>query len=615
MAAPPFRVKAVFDYASQHEDDLSFSNGQIITVNDEEDDDWYYGEYPTADGQTKQGLFPRNFVERYEPTTPPRPTRQSRPRKEAQIEPEPEVPEEGRAQPNVLANREEPQHKRTDEGPEPPEHEEVQDVSASDPQSSQVQGGSLPIRGNAEEAVQSAQPALSQATKHPQQPSSMKGPPPIASKPTSSAFRDRIAAFDKRTAAPIQPSKPGQSFASVKKSFVAAPPSRDAYVRPPPEVPQAKVFKVQEDPSAQNIPAREDSRVPEAPATEDQPKPTSLKERIALLQQQQLEQAARHADAAQKKEKPKKPTKKKSEQSADTTATRDDTPLDRAATGAASIETEDDISMLSQPSRLRSRSKERTPVGSPPQVPQELMSDSNDADQSAGGETEEGEIFTSSKKSSRPLAPAQPPVPFARPPAPAPSALDEEESEASEESEPLAQVETAAKVEEEDGGVEDVEEEEEMDPEIKRRMEIRDRMAKMSGGMGMAGMFGGPAALPAMGAKKSKPGSGTSKKQSTENDISTSTSSPPQPVPIMALPGMAMPGINRVKTPELMDGPKETSAAVDRLERQTSAAQSLEGYNDPDDDEDEATLKERLRSPPLPTRGVSTSLSQIRISD
>ena len=47
---------------------------------------------------------------------------------------------------------------------------------------------------------------------------------------------------------------------------------------------------------------------PNVPDEEEQPKPTSLKERIALLQKQQMEQASRHADAAQKKEKVKELT-------------------------------------------------------------------------------------------------------------------------------------------------------------------------------------------------------------------------------------------------------------------------------------------------------------------
>ena len=38
--AVPFRVKALYEYTSTHEDDLPFAVGQIITVTDEEDDAW-----------------------------------------------------------------------------------------------------------------------------------------------------------------------------------------------------------------------------------------------------------------------------------------------------------------------------------------------------------------------------------------------------------------------------------------------------------------------------------------------------------------------------------------------------------------------------------------------
>src|SRR3978361_543326 len=89
MTSPPFKVKAVFEYTSPHDDDLHFPNGQIITVTEEEDDDWYSGEYMDASGEKQQGIFPKNLVEKYEPTAPPRPTRINRPKKEVEPAPEP----------------------------------------------------------------------------------------------------------------------------------------------------------------------------------------------------------------------------------------------------------------------------------------------------------------------------------------------------------------------------------------------------------------------------------------------------------------------------------------------------------------------------------------------
>ena len=77
-----FRVKALYEYTSPHEDDLTFDAGQVITVTEEEDEDWYGGEYTDANGAKQEGIFPRNFVEKIEPTAPPRPAR-ARPKKDS----------------------------------------------------------------------------------------------------------------------------------------------------------------------------------------------------------------------------------------------------------------------------------------------------------------------------------------------------------------------------------------------------------------------------------------------------------------------------------------------------------------------------------------------------
>lgn len=70
-----YKVKAIFEYTSEHDDDLKFPLGQIITVTEEEDAEWLVGQYTDDAGQHQEGMFPRNFVEKYEPVAPPRPTR------------------------------------------------------------------------------------------------------------------------------------------------------------------------------------------------------------------------------------------------------------------------------------------------------------------------------------------------------------------------------------------------------------------------------------------------------------------------------------------------------------------------------------------------------------
>jgi myosin tail region-interacting protein MTI1 len=56
------QVKAKYDYHSGHEDDLSFSAGQILNVTEEVDEEWYNGEYHDGNGTHHRGMFPRNFV-------------------------------------------------------------------------------------------------------------------------------------------------------------------------------------------------------------------------------------------------------------------------------------------------------------------------------------------------------------------------------------------------------------------------------------------------------------------------------------------------------------------------------------------------------------------------
>lgn len=82
MAGLPFKVKSVYEYTSEHDDDLTFPIGQVITVVELEGDDWYVGEYTDASGAKREGLFPTNFVEKFEPEVPVRPSRPARAKQE-----------------------------------------------------------------------------------------------------------------------------------------------------------------------------------------------------------------------------------------------------------------------------------------------------------------------------------------------------------------------------------------------------------------------------------------------------------------------------------------------------------------------------------------------------
>ena len=483
MSTIPFKVKAVYDYSSPHEDDLSFSTGQIITVTEEEDSEWYVGEYIEENGSKKDGLFPRNFVEKYEPQAPPRPTR-SRPKQDPQpsTEPPPAALEEEHAQTEAVINK----------------SEEV--VTYSEPATIKEEHPPAP-------KPQPAKQVGSAASKPP--------PPETTAKPTSNSFKDRIAAFNKPAAPPIapKPSVPSGGQPFIKKPFVAPPLARNAYVPPPrAEVPQ-KTHKREEDPEVaerrlQDQKDAEGAGLPgaaEREEGEEAPKTTSLKDRIALLQKQQQEQAARRAESASK-DKPKKPAKPKPEAS---TLHEEET------------EAKEDLATPEERSRLSSDISRPIPgrLTAPDDEPEDelrdVLSDGNEADQSGAGETTEDAGGDSTEvEESVDRAKPRPAVPFSG-------------SSTVETRPPLSQAHQGDENEENKNAEE--EEEEEMDPETRRKEELRARMAKMSGGMGMAGMFGMPPPKPPV-----KKQSGGSENRSPSEEA---RSPPRQRVPVVPMPG------------------------------------------------------------------------------
>lgn len=508
MSITPFTVRAVFEYSSTHEDDLNFPIGQIITVTAEEDEEWYFGEYTDDSGTKREGIFPKNFVEKYEPPAPPRPSRPSRVKKDTDVVPPPEPAVEA----PVPESKPEPEPEPEVEADSQVNKETVSHLAQSPPSVAHVSSSEVPVSPPKQEQAPAPPPAPAEPAP---KPASKPPPPAVADKPTGSSFKDRIAAFNKASAPPIAPFKPGglssqNSNAFIKKPFVAPPPSKDAYV-PPPREPPPKIYRREEDPEFMDRAGREPPVSEHRPAvteaaeeqSEDQPKPTSLKERIAMLQKQQLEQAARHAEALQKKEKPKKPPKKRAESHEQAPVPAEGAELERTDT----TETARDHTSATAASQL----------ASPPQPSRELMSDTNDADYSAAGDTEDAETSTGKEE------------------------LDERpaRSSRSKSSAPAERREEAEGEDEEDEETEG-EEEEEIDPEIKRRMELRERMAKMSGGMGMMGMFGPPGGLPGLsglGTRKPKASADSDRKTSGESER-TAPQMQAAPVPLMALPGM-----------------------------------------------------------------------------
>ena len=491
-AGPPFKVKALFEYKSPHEDDLKFPANQIITVTEEEDADWYIGEYVDASGEQQSGLFPRNFVERYEPVAPPRPTRASRP-KQAEVAPAP-VQQPPASQ---LAAPESPSAApaRHEEPPPPSERSEAPPIAEAHPEPSP--------------APQSGPSSSSAAPK--------KAPPPVAEKPSS--FRDRIAAFNKQAAPPIAPFKPGGAAAPstfIKKPFVAPPPARDAYVPPPREAALQKTYRRDEDPEIaerQRQDQDDAERAGLAPgdgnSEEEVPKAVSLKERIALLQKQQMEQATRRAETTNK-EKPKRPSKKRSESYEDQEAVARDS-FDTES-GDAAARKSADFSRV-----VPARQLPKVPKGEEePHKERELFSDANDADQSAAGETTEdaeGDETSVEEDERKDHGKAR------AAPAQEPDVGDKEDE-----------------IEEVEAGGEDGEE---VDEETRRQMALRERMAKLSGGMGMGAMFrpSGGLAMPGMSGmpKKQKPARPEARDEDADEEVSAS---PAQRMPMVPIPGM-----------------------------------------------------------------------------
>ncbi|PIA93405.1 SH3 domain-containing protein [Cercospora beticola] len=557
-----FKVKALYEFEAKEEDDLGFDGGQIIDVTEEIDANWLEGKYTDASGESKSGIFPREFVEKYEPPVPSRPTRPARPKQEPVPEPVPEPVEDTPASDPIEDARDVPAVPAVTKPPLPPvdttpalpPREEVRSPPAN------VKSPTLPSEPPAAPKPTPAEPAA---------PAAKKPPPPIAAK--SNAFRDRIAAFNAPAAAPIAPMVPGgpRSGANtfIKKPFVAPPPMANSYVPPPVKAePVHKPYIREEDPEIKRR-REEDQAAAEAAGfsvdasgeqqddAEDVPKPQTLKERIALLQQQQLEQAQRRADGGQKKEKKAAPRQASEssehgqlpEPDADADESEDTTPHPRQSLEAPA----------ERPRVPSAQRKPSEPLSPGPVAPDsELVSDGNDADQSAAGETTEDDAGT----------------------------IGPEDSDETSAPRPLQRSPTVSKrdpaANEENDTTEDAEDDEDsMDEETRKRMEIRERMAKMSGGMGMPGMFG---AMPLPGAAPIK-----KRKEKKPSDEAPPTSPPPQ----QRVPMIPVPGLQRVQSPE--------SATSQHDERFTPAHGDDEHESVPPPRR--STGEDRGPPPPIPT--------------
>ncbi|KAK3072196.1 hypothetical protein LTR53_007267 [Teratosphaeriaceae sp. CCFEE 6253] len=544
MAAPPFKVKAVYDYASEHDDDLKFPMGQVINVTELEGDDWYVGQYTDGQGAKQEGLFPSNFVERYEPSVPTRPTRAARP-KSTVIAPPP-APEED---------------EREEEENEPPSLPVL-----SKPQPPPIEAPAVERR---EEAVRSPASAVSQkppparaepppapkpapAEPVPEVVNAAKPPPPVA--PKSNAFKDRIAAFNSASASPIAPITPsGRGPAKneyIKKPFVAPPPSRNAYIPPVQKVePVHKPYIREEDPEIRHRQEEDHAAAEAAGLTcdapsnvnapggageeEDAPKPMSLKERMAMLQKEQEAQRARHAEPPARKERkapPQKPAASMERAVPPPTPAHqeedEEAELERVPTQRQSLDVHRE--------RPRVPSAQTRPAEPLPVAPEhEDLSGGEEADQSGAGDMTEDDAATIGGHDSASISDKQ-----FEPPLPRAVAVPTREADAGDAGETAADPEQGE------------EEEEEMDEEEQRKQRLRERMARLAGGQQGGGPFNPFGMPPAVGGSAPKKRIPTRERQATEDDGPTSMQQQmPQMVAIPGMGGAPLPP-RREKSPD-----------------------------------------------------------------
>ncbi|KAK6333911.1 hypothetical protein TWF730_004090 [Orbilia blumenaviensis] len=491
-AGPPYTVCALYDYSSPHEDDLNFTTGQKIRVTEEEGTDWLHGQYRDNQGALHQGIFPKNYVERIE---------------------EPELP---KLPPVPLR----PQHDDSKKSA-PPAAVADEPLKSPPKQQPPAPAAATPVEQNPA-PVSKEQPVNRKSFVAPRTKSETPKP---ALSPTSTeeddkpvgSFRDRIAAFNRSTAAPLAPTH-GQPRSSgfIKKPFVPPPPSKNAFIPPVQQhvEPRRDVESrppIPKDPPVNNNNKQQQQE--EDPAQEEPPKVSSLKDRIAMLQSSQLNPAL-----GGKPKKPPKPPPKKKEESAPRPETQDlPKSLETASEGDSSLP--------------------RTSLETPGTTNEAAAVDGQNATREASHDAEGAQ--------------APQPIPNLQEGVKPESAGSQVKAEG-EEAEAGGDEEGKGEGEEE----EEEEEEEEVDPEIARRLAIRERIMKMSmsGGMGgMGGMYGG---IPMMGGPAAyRPPPKTPKMEPTTVEPEPPASSGPQPEQFRMIPILPM---GRAPIP-----PLPTQAAAD----------------------------------------------------
>lgn len=596
---PPYQARAIYEYKSEHADDLNFSAGQIISVEAVEDEEWLRGSFDD-DGTKLSGIFPKSFVEACKPATRSvsvRPDNHTtavvlaQDEDNAVIEPPSEIQGETKdlveelhdldvtekselsLEPTIevapIPGNSKKVSQKDNELDSLPEKAPVDDKDSQKPiadagamsESAIKQARTKSPLAAAENRNLDTATVENTVNSEPRKPNIVDSSQKPEGKPVkSNAFRDRIAAFNKQEAAPIAP-KPLAKPSFAKKPFIAPPPSRDAYVPSPAQnkprlVPATNITK--------NVVNRSESEpIPQSSSIEDAPKIGSLKDRIAALQAERAQTAA------------KKSTPTPDVSAADTEELTDkgihkgqDTASTRLVIAADIIS---DETIVDEGKPRQSKQPPTVPATSQ-SLDEELVSQDEagpapvhkeDSIRSTGpGSIEALAKVPSGTATTESRLPFRPETIEAdeRISAPGPPITT---TPTPKQERPTSQrLETAEKVSDKEREEAEQEEEISIDPEELRKQQLRERMAKMSGGMGM-GMH------MALGLPSAKPRTAPiSPPHRIEKEESTAQYSP-IPIP---MPGMQLPTNHRTED----DNGVSSSSTTDRGTSVTVEAQDHE---------------------------------------
>lgn len=278
----PFSTVALYEYKSDFEDDLSFSSGQVIQVTSIEDEEWYTGNYTDSSGVKHTGMFPKNFVNEVDSAS-----------------------NLGTTTGPVVAQEE--------KVPEPASVTQSEKLPSIDRDATDTPDHPVIPKEQADAQKLEKSIAKENSLQEHEKPFSPKG------------LTSRISTFGSENSFPTPSAKPSESKSynqSYKGSSSYIPPSlgsktndtkskpdftHSSYVPPPlkKDKPSASFEKSSDYPE----PIKATTSFREEPQEDEGPK-LSLKERIALIQKNQKEEAEREAEALKKKQQKKEAQKK-----------------------------------------------------------------------------------------------------------------------------------------------------------------------------------------------------------------------------------------------------------------------------------------------------------------